>query len=150
MRILVTGASGYIGMKMCRSLSGKKEVRTIVGLDMKEPGFSPEKFIFYNRDVRQPVDDIIKKHSIDVKGLEADTIYYYQSVWIDSDGNQGKSDTLSFKTSPVRAGIVDIGIQPGHSPWHRTNRGYLTLPVIPVKTQIEGGVLGAIWKRVTD
>ncbi len=65
MRILITGAAGYIGTKLLLSLSEKNAVEVIVGLDVKEPGMSSEKFIFYKRDVRQPVDDIIKKHSID-------------------------------------------------------------------------------------
>jgi UDP-glucose 4-epimerase len=64
-RILITGASGYIGRKLIGYLSEKNAVESLVGLDVKEPGFSGKKFTFYNRDVRRPVDDIMKKHSID-------------------------------------------------------------------------------------
>ncbi len=64
-RILITGASGYIGRKLTAFFSDKHEVGLVVGLDVKDPGFSGNKFVFYDRDVRQPLDDIINKHSID-------------------------------------------------------------------------------------
>jgi UDP-glucose 4-epimerase len=64
-KILITGASGYIGRKLAAFLSDKQEVGLIVGVDVKEPDCSGNKFVFYNRDVRQPVDDIIGKHAID-------------------------------------------------------------------------------------
>lgn len=62
--ILITGASGYIGRKMARYLSEKNSVGEIVGTDIKEPDVTLKKCTFYNRDVRRPADDIIRKHSI--------------------------------------------------------------------------------------
>ncbi len=50
---------------MISYLSEKKAVESLIGLDVKEPGFSRKKISFCKRDVRQPVDDIIKKYSID-------------------------------------------------------------------------------------
>ncbi|HOT44056.1 MAG TPA: SDR family oxidoreductase [Spirochaetota bacterium] len=64
-RILITGSSGYIGAKLTAFLSDKQDVGLIVGLDVKGPGYYGNKFVFYERDVREPVDDIINTHSID-------------------------------------------------------------------------------------
>ncbi len=44
-----------------------------------------------------------EKHSVTVDGLQPDTIYYFRSVWIDSDGNRGESKVMSLKTSPAPA-----------------------------------------------
>ncbi|MCL5407381.1 MAG: DUF2341 domain-containing protein [Patescibacteria group bacterium] len=40
-------------------------------------------------------------HSVSLKGLQPNTTYYYQAVWVDVDGNRGASDTLSFLTKPA-------------------------------------------------
>ena len=64
-RVLITGAAGYIGFKTAEALSRLPGVKSIVGLDVKEPRRSIGKLTFYNRDVRSPVDDIIGEHSID-------------------------------------------------------------------------------------
>jgi len=64
-RVFITGASGYIAGKLLSLLSGKTEVKQIVGIDIKEPSISLEKFTFYRKDVREPVDHILKDHDID-------------------------------------------------------------------------------------
>lgn len=48
-------------------------------------------------------------HNIKIEGLQPETTYYYQSVWVDSDGNQGKSETKSFVTN-ARPKVTDIKI----------------------------------------
>jgi hypothetical protein len=40
-------------------------------------------------------------HSVSLKGLDPGTTYYYQAVWVDTDGNRGTSETLSFLTKPA-------------------------------------------------
>lgn len=65
MQVLITGASGYIGKKMCRYFSEKKGIGTIVGLDVKGPDMALKNVAFCKRDVREPLDDIIRKYSID-------------------------------------------------------------------------------------
>lgn len=50
-----------------------------------------------------------KKHSVEVIGLDPETIYFYQVMWEDSDGNQGRSDVYSFKTG-LRPKISDVKI----------------------------------------
>ena len=64
--ILITGAAGYIGRCLARELSGNDTVRKIVGLDIRPPREKINKFIFCRRDVRDPVDDLLREHQIDV------------------------------------------------------------------------------------
>ena len=45
--------------------------------------------------------DSVTKHSVTLSGLSASTAYHYQTVWVDSDGNQGRSSTSSFTTNPA-------------------------------------------------
>ncbi len=105
-RILITGASGYIGMKLMRYLSDKKAVESLVGLDVKEPGFSGKKFSFYNRDVRQPLDDLIKKHSIDTVIHAAFILPPLHDVKLMEDINI--NGTRSVLDSCVRGGVKQV------------------------------------------
>jgi len=53
-----------------------------------------------NKDGTFPAEiDYRDSHSIRVTGLEPSTKYYYQAVWRDKDGNEGKSTVESFSTS---------------------------------------------------
>lgn len=65
MRILVTGASGYIGGKLLEVLAEKDWVKRLVGTDIKRPAFQHPKYRFYDRDVRAPMDDIFAADNID-------------------------------------------------------------------------------------
>jgi hypothetical protein len=42
--------------------------------------------------------EFVKAHQIDIQGLDPESIYYYQLLWIDQDGNQGTKSDLSFTT----------------------------------------------------
>jgi hypothetical protein len=53
--------------------------------------------------------DLVTEHTIALSGLEAETTYAFQAVWVDQDGNQGRSDILSFKTS-LRPKISDVKV----------------------------------------
>ena len=64
MRILVTGAAGYIGSKLVEALCQKDWVETIVGTDIKEPLRKYPKNKFEIRDIRQSMDDIFKSERI--------------------------------------------------------------------------------------
>ena len=64
-RVFITGASGYIGTKLLSLLNDKAEVKEIAGIDIKEPSISLDKFTFYRKDVREPVEHILKEHRID-------------------------------------------------------------------------------------
>lgn len=51
--------------------------------------------------------DQTMKHSVTLKGLDPETTYYYQAVWVDPDGNQGRSTIAAFQTAP-RPKISDV------------------------------------------
>lgn len=50
----------------------------------------------------------VESHSISLTGLQPSTVYYYQAMWEDVDGNQGLSDilTLTTGTKPEIAGVA--------------------------------------------
>jgi hypothetical protein len=50
-----------------------------------------------------------KKHSVVITGLDPETTYHYQTMWEDVDGNQGKSDLLSFLTG-LRPKISEVNV----------------------------------------
>jgi len=63
--IFITGVAGYIGRKLLAFLGGKPDVQKIVGIDTREPSIRPGKLVFYRKDVREPVGDILLQHGID-------------------------------------------------------------------------------------
>lgn len=63
--ILITGGSGYFGGCLADHFNEKAGVEKIVGLDVNPPAAKPDKLVFVNRDVRQPIDDVLKEHAID-------------------------------------------------------------------------------------
>jgi len=63
--IFITGVSGYIGQKLLALLDGKPEARKIVGIDIRAPSIQSGKLVFYKKDVREPVGDILLQHGID-------------------------------------------------------------------------------------
>ena len=64
-KIFITGVSGYIGQKLLAFLDGKPAVQAVVGIDNREPSIRPGKLVFYRRDVREPMRDILLQHGID-------------------------------------------------------------------------------------
>jgi UDP-glucose 4-epimerase len=64
-RILVTGASGYIGGRLIETLSRQARVERIVGTDIRAPLKEYPKYRFDLRDVRSPMDDIFTSEQID-------------------------------------------------------------------------------------
>lgn len=63
--VLITGSSGYFGGCLVERFNAKDGVEKIVGLDVNPPKAKPEKLVYVQRDVRQPIDDILKEHQID-------------------------------------------------------------------------------------
>ncbi len=51
--------------------------------------------------------DSTLNHSVQLEGLNPETTYYYQAVWVDEDGNRGESETLSFTTGE-RPKVMDV------------------------------------------
>jgi UDP-glucose 4-epimerase len=65
MRILVTGASGYIGERLIETLREKDWVERIIGLDIRESPLRHRKLGSVKRDIREPLDDIFTAEGID-------------------------------------------------------------------------------------
>ena len=65
MRVLVTGAAGYIGGRMVDKLCGADWAERVVGTDINNPSQKHSKYIFERRDIRQPLDDLVSGHDID-------------------------------------------------------------------------------------
>jgi len=65
MRVLVTGAAGYIGGRLVEALSEKDWVEAVVGLDVKDPPKAFPKYNFFNQDIRKPLEDLLTQERID-------------------------------------------------------------------------------------
>lgn len=65
-RILITGASGYIGNKLAAALAKRPDVACVVGVDVKPPPKLPPKIIHIEHDVRQPLTAVLREHDVDV------------------------------------------------------------------------------------
>jgi UDP-glucose 4-epimerase len=63
--IAITGVSGYLGTLLAKRLGQEAEVERIIGLDLKEPAFSFQKFTFIKHDVRHPFTQIFRDNAID-------------------------------------------------------------------------------------
>ncbi len=53
--------------------------------------------------------DLVTKHTVAINGLQPETIYSYQAVWVDQDGNRGQSEVLTFATG-LRPKISDVAV----------------------------------------
>lgn len=64
--ILITGSSGYLGSRLVDALSKEETVGSIVGVDVAPPTRRPEKFDFYQKDIRSAdMGDLLTAHRID-------------------------------------------------------------------------------------
>lgn len=65
MRILITGAAGYLGGKISEALLLKNGVKKVVGTDIHPKPIDHPKYRFYLRDIRDRLDDIFSLEAID-------------------------------------------------------------------------------------
>ena len=107
MKVLITGAAGYIGGRMVESLCEKKWVEKIVGIDVNEPVYKHSKYIFEIRDVREPMDDIFETHGIDTVIHMAYILTPIHSKKEMEDINMG--GTRNVLAASVKAGVKQIG-----------------------------------------
>jgi UDP-glucose 4-epimerase len=54
MRLLITGISGYLGGLLLKALDEDDSVEKVIGIDVQEPAFMPDKLEFHRGDVRDP------------------------------------------------------------------------------------------------
>ena len=65
MRVLVTGASGYIGGRMVDALCAQDWVGAVSGTDIRKPEQPVSGPTFYQRDIRDDMSDLFEKERID-------------------------------------------------------------------------------------
>lgn len=63
--VFITGVSGYFGQKLLSFFDQKKEVKSILGIDINPPATIPEKLEFIKHDVRDDMYPLLSKRAID-------------------------------------------------------------------------------------
>lgn len=106
MKVLVTGASGYIGGKLIQALCRQEWVDTVVGTDVREPANLCGKYRFDRRDVRESMDDLFESEGINTVVHTA-----YVLPPIHDKGRMeaiNKGGTISVLESAARSGVRQI------------------------------------------
>ena len=106
MKILVTGAAGYLGGRMVDYLCEADWVERVVGTDIKEPGRSHPKFVFDRRDIRESMDDIFDRENIDAVIHAAYVLPPIHNKQLMEDINKGGTQNILGAIS--RAGVKHI------------------------------------------
>lgn len=101
--VCITGASGYIGGKIARFLAQKEEIEHIIGLDIHPPKQSIPRFTFYQCDVRDTIDEILKGHAIDTMIHTAYVLPPIHDKGLMEDINVG--GTRNVLTACARSGV---------------------------------------------
>ena len=66
-RVAITGGSGYIGSRLIERLGGDASVARILVLDVRPlPRAYGPKVVYLQRDITEPIDDVLREHEIDV------------------------------------------------------------------------------------
>jgi UDP-glucose 4-epimerase len=104
--VCITGASGYIGGKLAGFLARKDEVAQIIGLDIHPPKGAMLKFRFFQRDVRENIDDILKSHTIDTLIHTAFVVPPIHNKQLMEDINVG--GTRNVLTACMSAGVEHV------------------------------------------
>ena len=105
-RVLVTGASGYIGNRLVDGLLERDDVAMVVGLDVKPSTVSHPNFVFVEQDIRSPLDDLIREHEINVIAHLAYILPPIHDTALMEDINKG--GTTNVLESAERCGVNQI------------------------------------------
>ena len=106
MRILVTGAAGYIGGRMVDALLKKEWAERVIGTDIREMERCDEKFSFHAQDIREPLAGLMKKENIDAVVHTAYVLPPNHNKKLMEDINKG--GTGNVLESSVQAGVQRI------------------------------------------
>ncbi len=102
--VFITGISGYIGKKLATILNSKDEIKSIVGIDIREPDFKLSKLKFVKRDIRDPFGDILKEHNVD-------TVVHAAYILPPSHDKKGMEDININGTHNTLASVKDAGVK---------------------------------------
>ncbi|GBC61860.1 epimerase [Desulfonema ishimotonii] len=106
MRILVTGAAGYIGGKLVESLCKKAWVEKVVGTDIREPAQGSSGYGFFKQDIREPLEEILDSENVDTVIHTAYVLPPLHDDNLMEDINKG--GTRNVLRASVRAGVRQI------------------------------------------
>jgi UDP-glucose 4-epimerase len=106
MRILVTGAAGYIGGRMVEVLCEQDWVEKVIGLDITEPTRKFDKFHFIQKDIREPVEELLKIEKIDTVIHAAYVVTPHHNKSMMEDIN--KRGTRNVLTAVSKAGVKQL------------------------------------------
>jgi UDP-glucose 4-epimerase len=131
--VAITGISGYLGGQILKVLDQEKEVETVVGIDIRPPGYSTGKLKFYSRDVRESMVDIFTQNKVDTALHLAFIVP--PTTHVDAHGiNIG--GTQSFLKACEAASVEALFYQSSHTVYgaHRDNPPLITedQPLRPV------------------
>lgn len=106
MRVLITGAAGYIGGRMVAALCAKDWVEAVVGTDIREPEKSVAGCTFYRRDIRDDLTDIFESERIDTVVHTAYVLPPIHDKGLMEDINKG--GTRNILDVSARTGVKQI------------------------------------------
>ena len=106
MRVLVTGAAGYIGGRMVEALSTKNWVEAVVGTDIRQPEKQITGCRFYPCDIRDDMAEIFQKERIDTVVHTAYVLPPIHNKDLMEDINKG--GTRNILDQSARAGVKQI------------------------------------------
>lgn len=65
--VAITGAAGYIGRRLAACLLAEPDIETVIGIDVRPMPASHERFIPYQRDIRDPaLAEVLLRHRVDL------------------------------------------------------------------------------------
>ncbi len=101
--VMITGVSGYLGMRLARALSLSGHVQKIVGIDVQPPGQS-KNFMFYQMDIRNiEIERKMDEHNID-------TVFHLAFVVRPIHDNRRMRDISLYGSKNILVSAINAGV----------------------------------------